>query len=394
VRLSERAAIHGFRPGKAPYNVVKQNLGEIKILEEALQTIIEKNYHKVVLEEKIETVGMPEITVEKMAPNNDLVFKAVAALLPTVKLADFTKIKIQKTAPSVGEKEVNDVLENLKKMQGKEVLKNGTAEKADKVEVAMNMFINKVPVEGGQAPKHQVYLSEPHYIPGFAEQLVGLKKDETKNFTLRFPDEHYQKHLAGKDVDFEIKVNGVYSIEYPAIDDELAKTLGQKSLDDLKALLKTNLTKEAENKEDKKIEMELLEKAVAQSEFGEIPDVLTHNEKHKMFHELKSGLEQQGITMKKYMADLKKTEKEIEEDFQGRAIERVKAALISRQVAKENNIKVEKEELDKEIEGIKAAYKDDPKVAEALKRADVLDTLSATVQNRKVIAWLKEKIVK
>lgn len=393
-RLSERAAIHGFRPGKAPYEIVKQNLGEIKILEEALQSIVEKNYHAAVLAEKIDTIGMPEITIEKMAPGNDFVFKAVAALLPQVKLADLSTIKVGKKDVKVDDAKINEVLENLRKMQAKEVIKEGEAEKEDKIVVAMNMTKDKVPVEGGQAPQHQVYLSEPHYIPGFAEQLVGLKKDEVKEFTLKFPDEHYQKHLAGKTIDFHIKVNEVYSIEYPEINDELAIKLGQPSLIALKELLQTNLTKEAENKEAQRLEMEILEKTVAASEFDEIPDVLINAEKQKMFQELKGSLEQQGMSFDKYLKDIKKTEEEIANDFSERAVLRVKAALVSRQVAKENNIKVEQDELDKEVEVIKAAYQNDPKVNEALQRHDVLDTLAATVQNRKVVAFLTEKIVK
>jgi len=394
LRLSERAAIHGFRPGKAPYDVVKQNLGEIKILEEALQSIVEKNYFTAVKEEKLETVGTPEITIEKMAPGNDFVFKATAALLPSVKLVDLSKIDAKKKEVTVGDKELNEVLENLRKMQAKEVVKEGAATKEDKVEVAMNMSIDKVPVEGGQAPKHQVYLSEGHYIPGFADQLLGMKKDETKEFTLKFPDEHYQKHLAGKNIDFHIKINDVYSIEYPEINDELAQKLGQKSLDSLKEILQTNLKQEAQNKEDQRIEAELLEKVILGSEFSDIPDVLVNSEKQKMFYELKNSLQEQGIEFEKYLKDLKKTEEEIADDFVDRATTRVKAALVSRQIAKENNIKVEREELDKEVENIKTTYQNDPKVEEALKRAEVLDTLAATIQNKKVVSWLKEKILK
>ena|SRR3989339_28297 len=393
-RLSQRAAIHGFRPGKAPYDIVKQSLGEIKILEEALQSIVEKNYHLAVTAEKIETIGMPEITIEKMAPGNDFVFKAVAALLPSVKLADFSKIDAKKKEVTVGDQEINDVLENLRKMQAIEVIKEGVATKEDKVEVAMNMSIDKVGVEGGQAPKHQVYLSEGHYIPGFADKLLGMKKGEEKEFSLKFPDEHYQKHLAGKNIDFHVKVNDVYSIEYPEINDELALKLGQKSLEGLKEILMTNLKQEAQGKEDQRIEAELLEKVILASEFSEVPDVLVTSEKQKMFYELKNSLQEQGIEFEKYMKDLKKTEAEIADDFAERAMTRVKAALVSRQIAKENNIKVGKDELEKEIEAIRVTYKNDPKVEEALKRPEVLDTLTATIQNKKVVAWLKETILK
>lgn len=392
-RLSERAAIHGFRPGKAPYDIVKQQLGEIKILEEAMQTIVEKNFFAAVSKEKLQTVGMPEITLEKMAPGNDFVFKAVVALLPTVKLPDLSTIKITKKPVVVGEKEVGAVLEDLKKMQGKEVPKEGVAAKEDKVIVSMNMSIDKVPVEGGQAPSHQVYLNEPHYIPGFAEQLVGLKKSDKKQFTLKFPAEHYQKHLAGKDVDFDVEVKDVFALEFPALDDEFAKKLGQKDVASLRDILKQNLSHEAEHKEEQRIEGEILEKIIAAAEFSEVPEVLLRSEKQKMFNELKHDLEQNGVDFEKYLKDLKKTEEEIFQDFTERGTTRVKAALISRQVALDNDIKVEEKEIEDEANMIRATYQGDPKVEEALKRPEVLDTLAMTVQNRKVVQFLKEKIL-
>ncbi|OGH94201.1 MAG: trigger factor [Candidatus Magasanikbacteria bacterium RIFOXYD2_FULL_41_14] len=392
-RISQRAAIHGFRPGKAPYDIVKQQIGEIKILEEAVQVIVEKNFHTAVVAEKLITVGMPEISLEKMAPGNDFVFKATVALFPSLKLPDLATIKIAKKEVKVEDKQLNDVLDNLKKMRGKEVLKDGVATTADKAVVSMNMFIDKVPVEGGQAPNHQVYLSEPHYIPGFAEQIVGLKKDDKKNFTLKFPADHYQKHLAGKDIDFEVLVKDVYTLEYPTLDDEFAKGLGQTDLETLKKLLHGNLTAEAEKKETQRLEEEILHKIIEVATFGELPEVLMRTEKHKMFNELKADLERAGIDMEKYLKDLKKTEDEIFKDFEERAITRVKAALVSRQVALDNNIKVEPSEIEKEKEAIRVAYKGDDKVEDALKRPEVLDMLAVTVQNRKVVEYLKEKVV-
>jgi len=393
VRLSERAAIKGFRPGKAPYDMVKQQLGEIKIIEEAMQEIVEKNFFKAVQEEKIDTIGMPKITIEKIAPGNDFVFKAIVALMPTVKVADLSTIKVKKEGKEITDKDVEDVLNNLKKMQPKEIIKNGVATKEDKVVVDMEMFSEKVPLEGGQAKNHQVYLNEPHYIPGFAEQLIGVKKADLKEFTLKFPKEHYQPHLAGKDVDFKITVHDVYELQYPELDEEFAKTLGQESMDKLKELIKKNLTEEAKHKDDQKAEVEIFEKIVEASQFDEIPEVLIDSEKHKMFHELKHNLEHQGIEMEQYLKDLKKTEEEIYKDFADNADKRVKAALISRQVALENKIKVEQADIDKEVELIKQTYKDDPATLENLNKPEVLNMIATTIQNRKVIVFLKEKVL-
>ncbi|MFH1292294.1 MAG: trigger factor [bacterium] len=393
IRISERAAIKGFRSGKAPYDIVKQEVGAIKIMEEAMQTIVQSNFTQAIKQEKLETIGMPEITIEKIAPENDFVFKAIVALLPKIKLGDINKIKVTKKEANVEDGKVDEILTNLKKMQAKEVITDRKAEEKDKAVIDMEMFINKVPVEGGQAKGHAVYLNEQHYIPGLNEELVGLGKDDTKEFTLKFPKEHYQKHLAGKNVDFQIKVSDIFELQYPELNDEFAKTLGMENMDKLKSTLQTNLQKEQETKEDQRMEIEIFDKLIESSEFGEIPEILVDSEKHKMFHELKSQLSQQGIELEKYLKDLKKTEKEIHDDFAGQADKRVKSALVSRQIAMDNNIKAEKEDIKEEIELIKKTYPNDKTVEENLQKQEVLDTLAVAVQNRKVIKWLKERVM-
>jgi trigger factor len=393
IRLSDRAAIKGFRPGKAPYDIVKQQLGEAKIMEEALERIIQHTFFEAVKTEKLQTIGMPQINVEKMAPGNDIVYKATAALLPVVKLSDLSAIKVKKETKTVDDKQVGEALTNLQKMQPKEVVKIGKATKEDKVTIDMDMFFDKVPVDGGQAKNHQVYLSEPHYIPGLAEQLVGLAKDETKEFTLKFPKDHYQKHLAGKDVGFKIKVNEVFELSYVDIDDEFAKALGQESLGKLKELLLTNLTREAETKETQRVEAAILETLIEKSTIEEIPQVLVDSEKRKMFYELQHDLDRRGVTVEQYLLDIKKTEEQIFNDFAEGALKRAKAALISRQVAKENDITVSKDELQKEIELIKETYPGDKNVEENLKKPEVVDTISASVQNRKVMEFLRKKVL-
>ena len=139
-RLSERAAIKGFRPGKAPYGIVKEQMGELKILEEALEPIVQSNYFEAVKKENLETVGSPQVTLEKMAPGNDLVYKAVVALLPEVKLADLAKIKVDRKKVEVTETDIENVLKDLTRMQQKEILKNGAAEKTDKIIVDLDML--------------------------------------------------------------------------------------------------------------------------------------------------------------------------------------------------------------------------------------------------------------
>ena len=393
VRVSEKAKIPGFRPGKAPYATVKQQVGEIRILEEAMQSIVEHNYTQAVLKEQLDTIGAPEIVLKKFAPGNELVFLAQVSLLPKVTLPQWDTITATSKPVKLEQTEIDETMENLRKMQRGETAKEGVATKDDKVVIELNMFLDSIPVEGGTAKNHQVYLSEPHYIPGLAEQLVGLTKDASKEFTLRFPKEHYQKHLADKDIDFKIKVNEVFELTYPELNDEFAKTLGQESLTKLVEVLTTNLTAEATKKEDQRLEIALLEDVIAKSAFEEIPEVIIDAEKRKMYYELRSDLDRRSVSIEDYLKNIKKTQEDIFKDFTDGATKRAKAALISRQVAKENNILVDKKELDAEVERIKMSYPGDETITENLKHPEVLDTLKATVQNRKVVTWIKEKIL-
>ena len=391
--ISMRAAIKGFRPGKAPYAVVKEQMGEIKIMEEALEHIVQENFFEAVQKEKLETIGMPKISIEKMAPGNDLVFKAAAALLPKVNLPDLSSIKAERKEQKVEEKQLNDVLENLQKMQRVENPKDGAAAKEDKMVIDLEMFIDKVPMDGGQAKDHQVYLSEDHYIKGLNEQLIGLKKGDTKEFMLPFPEDHYQKQFAGKNVDFKITVKDVFSLSYPELGNDFAKKLGQENMEKLKEILQKNLLEESDKKEDQRVEIEILEKIIEGSVFGELPEILINSEKTKMFHELKHNLEQQGANIDEYLKNLKKTEEQIFADFTEQAVKRAKAALASRQLAIDNGVKVEKNEIDEEIKKILAAYGNDKQVEENLKKHEVLDTIATMIQNRKVVSFLKEKVL-
>lgn len=392
-RLSERVAVKGFRPGKVPFEIMKKEAGEMAVLQEALEQIVQESFFQAVKTEKLDTIGMPQIAIEKLAPGNDLVYKATVALLPQVTLPDLTNIKITREVKAIEEKHLTETLDAVRGMNATEVIKAGGAEDTDKMVLDFDMFLDKVPVEGGQARDHQVYLSEQHYIPGFNEQVKGLKKGEEKEFSLDFPTEHYQKHLAGKKVNIKVKVKEVYERQLPEISDDLAKKLGQESVAKLKELIKNNLEQEAEHKADQKFEIELLDTLIAGAKFAEIPEVLIDAERQKMFYELKADLERHGVTVEKYLEDLKKDEKQLFEDFKVQAEKRAKAALISRQVAIENHIHVHDGEIDGEIKMMEVMYRDNQDYLERLKRPEVRDTIAMTLQNRKVMEWLKAKVL-
>lgn len=394
--VSEQVQIPGFRPGKAGYDIVKQRVGEMKILEEALEEIVRKTLVEAVNAEKLETVGSPSISVEKLAPGNPLVYSAELALMPVIeKLADYEKLSVKKEDAVATEEDIEKTLLELQKMQRKEVRATAETEakKEDKAVIDLLMKKDGVLVEGGTAKGYRVYLSEPHYIPGFSEELVGMKETGTKTFTLTFPKNHYQKHLAGYPVKFEVTLNELYHLDTPALDDAFAGGLGQKDLAALKALLHSNISGEKAQEEAKRQELEMLMLIAKESRFTEIPELLVNQEVNKMIHELEHGVEEQGGKFDDYLQSIKKTIAQLKLDFAPRAIERIKASLVVREAGKQMQIEVTAAEIDTALDTLAEQYKD-KESRDKIYAPEYREYMEVALKNKKVIEKLREVMMK
>lgn len=389
--ISSEVKFEGFRPGHAPYDIVKARVGEMKLYETAIEEVVRDTYPKAVIAEKIATIGSPAIDVITLAPDNPFVYRATVSVLPEVTLGDASAITIESKKRTVGEDDLMRALKELQNMRRKESVVARSATKEDKVMVDMEMFLDHVPIDGGQAKNHAVILSEKYYIPGFTDQMLGVVKGATKEFELPFPKEHYQKHIAGKQVKFRVKVQDVYELQPPPLDDAFAVAFGQKTLADLKALLTKNLQEEADQKENDRQEIALLKEMVRRSKFGEIPDLLVTNEVGRMLQELEQSVGSKGGEFEKYLESIKKTRAQLSLDMTPEAIERVKTALVIRTVADKEHIEVSPEELSEEIEKMTKLYSSDNEMRERITSAEGKEYVRGTMRNRKTIAFLKGK---
>lgn len=392
--LALEVKIDGFRPEKVPFDILIKRVGEMTIYEKAAELAVEKTYPKIINEEHFETLGSPEISILKLAPENPLVYKATVALVPKIKLGNYRKIKISRKKMEVEEKKVDEAVRELQKMQTKEVLAKRPAEKADKLVVDMDMFLDKIPLEAGQAKNHAIYLNETYYVPGLADQLIGLSAGEKKEFSLPFPKEHYQKNLAGKNVDFKVKVTSVFELQPPALDDEFAKALGQESFDALKNLLRQNLLKETENQEEARLEEEILKQVVADSRVEEIPETLVTSETRKMVHELEDSLAERGVNFEDYLKNIKKTKTQLMLDFAPRAVERIKTALAIKEIAAVEKIEANEKEINEEMAKLSEAYKNEPELLGRVRSEESNQYLGNIIKNRKAVQLLKDSATK
>ncbi len=393
-RLSARSTVHGFRPGKVPYDLMKKKVGDMAILQEAIEPIVRSSFFQTITAEKLDTIGMPKVDIIKAAPDNDFVYKATVALLPKVTLPKIESITVKREPKSIDDAKIEETLTALRGLQAAEAKVDRAAAGNDKLVIDMNMKLDHVPVEGGQAKDYQVYLSEDHYVPGFNKELVGLKAGDEKTFMLTFPETHYQKMLAGKAVEFTVKVKDVFERVLPELNDLFAAKLGQETVAALRELIRKNLEREAEQKAEEKAEIEIFDRLIAASTFDPIPEVLIDAERQKMFFELKRDLERHNVTIEQYLQDIKKKEDELFSEFKTQAEKRAKAALVSRELAREHSLLATPAEVDAEVAMMRETYKENPEYLENLKKPEVRDTIATMLQNRKVIGWLKERVLK
>jgi len=393
--LSGKVKIEGFRPGKASYDIVAKRVGEMNILEEALPNVVRKQLVEIIEKEKLETVGEPSINVEKAAPGNELVFTATLTLLPAVKkLADYTSIKIEAKDVVVKDEEVERVVGELRKMQSVEREVDREVRKGDKATVDMAMAIDHVAVEGGATKGHSIYLDEPYYIPGLNEQLLGMKKGERKVFKLTFPKDHFNKNLAGKEVEFTVDLKGLHQIENPEVDDNFAKRLGQESTAKLRELLRKNLQDEANVKETQRQEVAAIEEIIKKSDVADLPDLLVTNETRKMIHELEHSVAGQGGEFSDYLKSINKTQDQLMLEFAPQAIQRVKSMVLMREIAKRENLEpTDKEMLDEQLRLLNM-YADDPDTQARIRSEEGEDYIRGMMKNRKVLAFIREATVK
>jgi len=390
--LSRDAKIDGFRPGHAPKELVEQQVGQGKILERAADMAVRKTYVNLISEKKIEALGRPEIQVLKLAPGNPFEFKAKVAVVPSVKLGDWRTVAQSEKKPKeikVEEKEVGDALKWLQKSRTKYATVNRAAQKGDRVEVDFVAKKNGQIIGGGESKNHPIILGEGHFAPGFEDNLLNLKEKEEKKFSLVFPEDFQSKDLAGQLIDFEAKMNLVQEAQIPDLTDEFAKSLG--SFTDLAALKKNieeGLIKEKEEKAKQAWRAKVLENIVKKTEI-EAPQILIEAELAKMMQELQDSVAQIGLDFNVYLQNIKKTQDGLKKEWRPKAQERVKAALILQQIAREEKIDVSASEIESEINKISAHYPDIETLQKQIDIERLKEYTKGRLQNEKVFEMLE-----
>ena len=348
-KLAPSIKVPGFRPGKAPKNIVEKEVGSEHFEAEILDIILPSSYYDAVIGENLEVVGAPEVKVLKFVLSDGLTYEATVEIMPEIKVPDVTKIHIKRQKVKITGKEVQEVLDDLAKQLAKTAKVERAAKLGDKVEIDFEGFIGGLPFEGGKSQNHPLVLGSGNFIPGFEEQLVGMSADEEKEIEVSFPKDYHADNLKGQKATFKVKLHVVEESILPEMTDDFAATVGPfKDLPSLKADIEKQLifTKDLEDR--RRVEDEILAALVEKTKFT-APESLVSQEQHRMLHEAESNLAQQGIGLAQYLEITKKTQEEVEAEMKPEAEKRVKVGIVLTNIAKERDYKATEQEVEESI---------------------------------------------
>lgn len=395
--LSKEIKIPGFRPGKAPRNIVEEKIGKAPILNEASEKAVKKSYVDFVMKEKLDVIGSPKVEIKEIEEGKDLKYGVRVSVMPEIKIDPKYKKEIKKINEDfakkeniVDEKEIDLEVEKIANSRVKLVTVRREAGSGDSVEIDFDVFVGGKVIENGSSKNHPLIIGKGVFIPGFEENITGMKEGEEKEFELVFPEEYHKKDLAGKAAVFKVKMNLVQERQTPEINDDFAKSLGKfENLEALRKSVKEGMEHEKEHKLKEGRRTEFLDKIIASSQ-TDLPDILVEEEIKKMLDEFGYQVSSMGMTLEQYLASIKKEKKELEKDWRPQAEKRVISALALSQIAKDEQLGADSKEVEEEMNKTLNHYKNVKDIEKNLDMERLYNYCKGMVENEKVFEFLEK----
>lgn len=358
--LSQNVEVKGFRKGMAPKALAIEAIGQSRLLEEALNLILNETYPNVLKENKLYPLQPPQISIleypssqtlievpgKTNSPSGRLVYQAEVDVMPEVEMGEYkNKIQISKSKTQkeeVKKEEIEAVLSHLQRQNAKFLDIDREAREEDRVEIDFQGSVNGVPQESLTSKNHPVILGQKTLLPEFEEKIIGTKKGEEKKFTLELAkpgsqDKPLDKVQDKQKVDFQVKVLDVKEVILPKLDLEFAKKLGEKDLDAVRDKIKKNLSDQKEQRLRHQFESNVIKETLTIFK-AELPQSLIQAEFQRIKSNFTQSLLTSGLTLPKYLEQISKTETEIDQEFQKQAQEAVKIGLMLGEVIKREGI--------------------------------------------------------
>ncbi|MFC1984134.1 trigger factor [Chloroflexota bacterium] len=349
-RLAQTANIPGFRKGKAPRAVLESYIGKESLLEDALNSLLPEVYEKVIEEQKIEAFAQPRIEIAQTDP---VIFKLTVPLIPTIKLGNYHDIHVEPEPVEFAEDNVDAVIEQLQHQHATWEPVERAVDYNDLLTLDVGSDIEGEPFINQKGAQYQVLRELTLPAPGFAEQLVGVKRDEEKEFKLQLPSDYSKSELAGKEALFKVKVTEIKQEKLPELNNKFAKEVGPdfKSLKSLRKRVSDDLKLRAEEKARLAFEERVIEAVVDITEL-EFPPILVEMETDQLIDQQLRRLQMGGKELEDYLSSINKTEEELRQELNPLATKRVSQSLMLGKVAEEEKFEVSDSEINAEIENV------------------------------------------
>jgi len=389
-QLRQNLEVSGFRKGKVPKDQLKKYVKAEQISELALDLALRLSFGKALEEQNLNVIRTADLKVKENAPER-LVYEIKITCYPSIKLPDISTIKISRRTVKVEEKEIDETLNSIRNSRAEFSEKPGSAEKGDRVEVDFEVSEDGKVIEGGASRNHPVIIGEGKYLPGFEDKLIGMEKNGEKEFSLSVPSDFAQKNIAGKKLDFKVKVNQVQVVKLPALDSNFVHSLGTfESVEALKSNISEGILEEKKTKEKQRVQMEILD-AINNKTNISVPGALLEEQLDNMVADFDNHLHTQGLELGFYLAHIKKTQEELRNDWKKDAEKQVKISLILNEIAKENKL----EALEEEIDDGTAAIVDTITARGDLDKINVdmvklKENVASRIVREKALAWLEK----
>ena len=354
-KMRKKINVPGFRPGKAPRKVIEGMYGAEVFFEEAINIAFPEAYEAAVKEKELQVVGYPAVEMVGECTKEGFTFTATTPVYPEVTLGEYKGLTAEKDEVKVGAADVNERLKQLQDRNTRLVSVDREAKEGDTAVIDFEGFLDGKPFDGGKGEGHNLELGSHSFVPGFEEQVVGMKAGDEKDLDITFPED-YHADLAGKAVVFKVKVHEVKAKEVPELDDEFAKDVSEfDTLKDLKADLKKQITEERQKDADRAFEDAVMEQAAANIT-AEIPDAMVENQCRQFLDNFKMQIAQQGIPYEQYMQITGMDEAKLLEDAKEPALRQVKMDLTVAAIIKAENLDATDEEVEAEYKKLAEQY--------------------------------------
>ena len=349
--------IPGFRKGKAPMQLVERQYGSAIFYEDAFNELVPDIYDEAIKENKIEAVSRPNIDIVQMEKGKELIFTATVETKPEVELGKYKGIEIKKIEYTTTDKDIEHELGHMAERNARLVtVEDRPVEKGDITTIDFEGSIDGVAFEGGKAENHELEIGSNTFIPGFEDQIIGMKLEEEKDVKVKFPDDYFAKDLAGKDAVFKVKLHEIKKKELPKIDDEFAKDVSEfDTISELKNSIKEKLDTENADRAKYETEEEAI-KVVCDNTKLDIPSGMVELEIDNMMKDMETRLSYQGLTLNQYFQMMNRTEAEVRESFKDQAEKSIKSRLVLEAIVKAENFEVTSEEVGEKIKEMASQY--------------------------------------